>query len=124
MLKLVHRRSTRQFRWLRLLLALMVASAAVLLSPEMSAYGVADDDKTFIEQSSGAQLVPFMYLGAKHMVTGYDHLLFLVGVIFFLYRLRRSLLASHCSPWAQHHAALWRARCNSGQCSRCGEFRN
>jgi hypothetical protein len=29
-----------------------------------------------------------MYLGAKHMVTGYDHLLFLVGVIFFLYRLR------------------------------------
>jgi hypothetical protein len=27
-----------------------------------------------------------MYLGAKHMVTGYDHLLFLVGVIFFLYR--------------------------------------
>jgi hypothetical protein len=29
-----------------------------------------------------------MYLGAKHMVTGYDHLLFLVGVIFFLYRLK------------------------------------
>src|ERR1700730_3624085 len=26
--------------------------------------------------------------GAKHMVTGYDHLLFLVGVIFFLYRLK------------------------------------
>ena len=33
-----------------------------------------------------------MYLGAKHMVTGYDHLLFLVGVIFFLYRLRDILL--------------------------------
>jgi hypothetical protein len=29
-----------------------------------------------------------MYLGAKHMVTGYDHLLFLVGVIFFLYRMK------------------------------------
>jgi len=27
-------------------------------------------------------------LGAKHMVTGYDHLAFLVGVIFFLYRLK------------------------------------
>jgi hypothetical protein len=27
-----------------------------------------------------------MYLGAKHMVTGYDHLLFLAGVIFFLYQ--------------------------------------
>jgi hypothetical protein len=29
-----------------------------------------------------------MYLGAKHMVTGYDHLLFILGVIFFLYRMR------------------------------------
>ena len=33
-------------------------------------------------------LMAFLYLGAKHMVTGYDHLLFLFGVIFFLYRLR------------------------------------
>ena len=33
-----------------------------------------------------------MYLGAKHMVTGYDHLLFLVGVIFFLYKLKDVLL--------------------------------
>jgi len=32
-------------------------------------------------------LVAFLYLGAKHMVTGYDHLLFLIGVIFFLYRM-------------------------------------
>jgi hypothetical protein len=31
---------------------------------------------------------PYIYLGAKHMVTGYDHLLFLAGVMFFLYRLR------------------------------------
>ena len=38
--------------------------------------------------SSGAAIGPFLYLGAKHMVTGYDHLLFLVGVIFFLYRLK------------------------------------
>ena len=34
------------------------------------------------------QILPLMYLGAKHMVTGYDHLLFLAGVIFFLYRLK------------------------------------
>lgn len=52
------------------------------------AHGVADDDKLFIEGSAGTQLLPFLYLGAKHMVTGYDHLLFLFGVIFFLYRLR------------------------------------
>jgi hypothetical protein len=60
----------------------------LMISPEVRAHGVAEDDKAFIEQSSGMQLLPFIYLGAKHMVTGYDHLLFLVGVIFFLYRMR------------------------------------
>jgi hypothetical protein len=52
------------------------------------AHGVAEDDKAYLEQTSGMQILPFIYLGAKHMVTGYDHLLFLVGVIFFLYRLK------------------------------------
>src|SRR5829696_7985893 len=56
--------------------------------PDAIAHGVADDDKAFIAQSTGLQLIPYMYFGAKHMVTGYDHLLFLFGVIFFLYRLR------------------------------------
>ena len=51
-------------------------------------HGVAEGDKGFIEQSTGLQLIPFTYLGIKHMVTGYDHLLFLLGVIFFLYRMR------------------------------------
>jgi len=64
-----------------LLLALTAASGAL-------AHGVAEGDARFIEQSSGAQLLPFIYLGAKHMVTGYDHLLFLLGVIFFLYRMK------------------------------------
>ena len=59
-----------------------------VLPTDVVAHGVADDDKAFIERSLGAQIVPFIYLGAKHMVTGYDHLLFLVGVIFFLYRTR------------------------------------
>src|SRR5688500_15421585 len=57
-------------------------------SLDLLAHGVADDDKAFIERTAGAQLVAFTYLGAKHMVTGYDHLLFLVGVIFLLYRTR------------------------------------
>lgn len=42
----------------------------------------------FIERISGTHIIPFTYLGAKHMVTGYDHLLFLAGVIFFLYRIK------------------------------------
>src|SRR3546814_2233276 len=42
----------------------------------------------FLKNSTGTHLLVFMYLGAKHMVTGYDHLLFLFGVVFFLYRMR------------------------------------
>jgi hypothetical protein len=52
------------------------------------AHGVAKGDAAFLESVNGVQLFPLMYLGAKHMVTGYDHLLFLAGVIFFLYRLK------------------------------------
>jgi len=55
---------------------------------DASAHGVTDGDKGYIQESSGMMLFPFMYLGAKHMMTGYDHLLFLLGVIFFLYRLK------------------------------------
>ncbi len=57
-------------------------------TPEALAHGVTEGDKGYIPESSGTMIVPFIYLGAKHMVTGYDHLLFLFGVIFFLYRLK------------------------------------
>lgn len=69
------------FHPLALLLALLASGLA-------AAHGVAEDDGAFIEASQGLQLLPYLYLGAKHMVTGYDHLLFLFGVIFFLYRLK------------------------------------
>ena len=52
------------------------------------AHGVTAGDKGYIMETFGTRIVPFMYLGAKHMITGYDHLLFLVGVIFYLYRLK------------------------------------
>lgn len=67
----------------------LLASTLMLLGIGTAfAHGVASDDQAFLEQNSGMQLLPFVYLGAKHMVTGYDHLLFLFGVIFFLYRMR------------------------------------
>ena len=47
------------------------------------AHGIPDSDKTQITQGS---LFDYLYLGAKHMITGYDHILFLIGVIFFLTR--------------------------------------
>ena len=67
-----------------LLPLLLVALAA----SDAFAHGVSDDDKAYIVQNTGMQVLPFIYLGAKHMVTGYDHLLFLFGVIFFLFRIR------------------------------------
>jgi hypothetical protein len=70
-------------------LFLLLGVVALLGMPlEAWAHGVTAGDKGFIQESSGMLLVPFMYLGAKHMVTGYDHLLFLLGVVFFLYRLK------------------------------------
>ena len=59
-----------------------------ILTIDITAHGVTEGDKGFIQESSGPMIIPFIYLGAKHMVTGYDHLLFLFGVIFFLYRLK------------------------------------
>lgn len=61
---------------------------AMLLPSIVSAHGVSSRDATFVQANQGTAIGPFLYLGAKHMVTGYDHLLFLVGVIFFLYRLK------------------------------------
>ena len=69
--------------------ALATLLALALLTMEIAtAHGVAGSDRAFLEQSSGRQLIVYAYLGAKHMVTGYDHLLFLFGVIFFLYRMK------------------------------------
>lgn len=72
-------------RWIGWAVALLVILA---IRSAAHAHGVGEDDRAFIEGASGIAIGPYMYLGAKHMVTGYDHLLFLVGVIFFLYRLK------------------------------------
>jgi|SRR5687767_6021644 hypothetical protein len=61
-------------------------------SAGLEAHGVTGKDAVFLQGLDGRAIGPLMYLGAKHMVTGYDHLLFLVGVIFFLYRLKDVLL--------------------------------
>lgn len=71
--------------------ALLLATctlAIMLLCESALAHAVAEGDKGYIQEISGVHLLPFIYLGAKHIVTGYDHILFLLGVIFFLYRLK------------------------------------
>ncbi len=88
-------------------LVLPVAILSVILAMLMStgfaaAHAVAEGDKGYIQEITGVHLIPFMYLGAKHMVTGYDHLLFLLGVVFFLYRLQH--IAIYVSLFAIGHS--------------------
>lgn len=80
-------------RWARLL-CLVVLTVACIAAGDVAldAHGVSGFDALFLQGITGPAIGPLMYLGAKHMVTGYDHLAFLVGVIFFLYRPRDILL--------------------------------
>ena len=71
-------------KWVALFAALFVVLPAC--SVGLDAHGVSGKDAVFLQGLDGRAIGALMYLGAKHMVTGYDHLLFLVGVIFFLYR--------------------------------------
>jgi hypothetical protein len=68
-------------------LALLLALLVIPIDPAL-AHGIGGKDASFVATTKGPDILPFMYLGAKHMVTGYDHLLFILGVIFFLYRMR------------------------------------
>src|SRR5688500_6930030 len=77
----------KRFFWATTLVVVGVLASAIL-----DAHGVSDKDALFLSMINGPAIGPLMYLGAKHMVTGYDHLLFLVGVIFFLYRLKHIFL--------------------------------
>jgi hypothetical protein len=67
---------------------LLIFLTSLFLADAAFAHGVTSGDKGYIAEISGVHAIPFIYLGAKHMMTGYDHLLFLFGVIFFLYRLK------------------------------------
>lgn len=94
------------FRVSLTLLLLLGASQLAL------AHGVTGSDADFLKTVSGPHVGPFLYLGAKHMVTGYDHLLFLFGVIFFLYRLRD--VAVYVTCFAAGHSATLLAGVLSG----------
>lgn len=66
----------------------LLVLGGLLFAGALYAHGVEEGDAAFLERNAGQALLAFMYLGAKHMITGYDHLLYLLGVIFFLYRPR------------------------------------
>ena len=82
---------------------LLLAAAFSLAWVEAAfAHAVTLGDKGYIQEVTGVNLIPFLYLGAKHMVTGYDHLLFLFGVIFFLYGFKQ--IATYVSLFAIGHS--------------------
>jgi hypothetical protein len=81
-------RPARTMRWASIGRALLLVLLSVCLSDVAYAHGVTGKDGLFLQNVHGVAVGPFLYLGAKHMLTGYDHLLFLVGVVFFLRRLK------------------------------------
>lgn len=66
---------------------IFLSIVGLILANQAFAHGVAEGDQSFLARAEGVWAGPFMYLGAKHMVTGYDHLLYLAGVIFYLRKL-------------------------------------
>ncbi len=64
-------------------LALFLAS--FLMATPAWAHGISEADKEAMLDGGYAK---YLWLGAKHMLTGYDHLLFIFGVIFFLTRFK------------------------------------
>jgi hypothetical protein len=86
----------------QVLLALATTLAALLIAGAALAHNVTEGDAGYVQEVTGFRPIAFMYLGAKHMVTGYDHLLFLAGVIFFLYHTKD--IATYVSLFAIGHS--------------------
>ncbi|MBQ4891371.1 HupE/UreJ family protein [Shewanella sp. MMG014] len=79
----------------------------LMTSFSIYAHGVDETTRQFLTQNQGVSILPFIYIGAKHMVTGYDHLLFLVGVIFFLYLTKDVLLYVSLFTLGHSVTLLW-----------------
>ncbi|MEQ8346429.1 MAG: HupE/UreJ family protein [Sneathiellaceae bacterium] len=83
-------------------LGLLLLAVVALAATQALAHNVTEGDAGYIQEIWGVNLIPFAYLGAKHMVTGYDHILFLLGVVFFLYRMKH--VAIYVSLFALGHS--------------------
>ncbi|WP_033957033.1 HupE/UreJ family protein [Psychroserpens jangbogonensis] len=82
---------------------LIILILCCLISVSAYAHGVDEETQSFLNTNKGIAFGPFLYIGAKHMITGYDHLLFLVGVIFFLYRTKE--IITYVSYFTIGHSA-------------------
>ena len=82
---------------------LAIIALSLLWAGAALAHAVTLGDKGYIQEITGPHIIPFLYLGAKHMVTGYDHILFLFGVIFFLYWMKE--IGLYVTLFAVGHSA-------------------
>ena len=89
-------------RRMPLRLALVACASLALMAGAALAHDVTPGDAGYIQEIWGVHIIPFIYLGAKHMITGYDHILFLLGVVFFLYRMKD--VAIYVSLFALGHS--------------------
>jgi len=70
----------------------VVALACLLIAGAAAAHDISAANRAYVETLDGPAPIPFLYLGAKHMVTGLDHIMFLLGVVFYLRRLKDVVL--------------------------------
>ncbi|MFT5062056.1 MAG: hypothetical protein ACI9AX_002389 [Polaromonas sp.] len=89
---------------LRQSLILFTTLVLMLIAFATSAYAhaVTPGDAGYIQEIFGVHIISFIYLGAKHMITGSDHILFLLGVVFFLYHMKD--VAIYVSIFAVGHS--------------------
>ena len=89
-------------RRMKMRLTFLVLSVLTLTASAALAHDVTPGDAGYIQEIWGVHIIPFIYLGAKHMITGYDHILFLLGVVFFLYHMKD--VAIYVSLFALGHS--------------------
>ena len=88
--------------WCPLTLLFTTIAALLACVTTALAHDVTPGDAGYIQEIWGVNIIPFIYLGAKHMITGYDHILFLLGVVFFLYHMKD--VAIYVSLFALGHS--------------------
>lgn len=63
----------------------LLFAIAILLSSQVFAHGMSEAEKLSIIEGGNLR---YLWIGATHMLSGYDHLLFVFGIIFFLTRFK------------------------------------
>jgi hypothetical protein len=89
----------KRLNWMAYGAALLIGLLILFAAPNVLAHGMSEADRQLVLSGGLPSLVK---VGAMHMLTGYDHLLFLFGVMFLLTRFKDILhlvtafTAGHC----------------------------